>query len=286
MTRRALLLALAGTAIVSAVSAGYVTHRLTRNAAPTIRAQPNVLASRLLGESRPYDVYLPEGYDSSVTARYPVLYVLDAEWEGAPTAEAAALLTRIGVIPPLIVIAISNVDDKARARDLTAPTAWRRADQAGGAARFLAFLESEMIPTIDSAYRTISPRMLAGWSRGGQFVLYSQIAAPSLFDGRFAHSPFVWSDEDDRAVREVEAGLAAAAADSSFLYVSQGEQETETMAPFRRLVALLQGQAPSSLRWRADVSAGADHSGNPRQSTPVALCAMFAASAQSYRPAR
>ena len=33
------------------------------------------------------------------------------------------------------------------------------------------------------------PRMLAGWSRGGLFVVYSELAAPSLFDARFAHSP-------------------------------------------------------------------------------------------------
>jgi len=57
-------------------------------------------------------------------------------------------------------------------------------DQPGGpngsGDRFLAFLKDEMIPTVEREYRTQRPRMLAGWSRGGLFVVYSLLAVPNF----------------------------------------------------------------------------------------------------------
>ena len=59
-----------------------------------------------------------------------------------------------------------------------------------GAPRFLRFLETELLPTIESRYR-IDPtrRILAGQSRSGYFVLWSAMEAPDLFWGRIASNP-------------------------------------------------------------------------------------------------
>jgi predicted alpha/beta superfamily hydrolase len=210
--------------------------------------------------------------------------VLDGALRANHTAESAAQLARAGKIPPIIVVGISNLSDDSRNRDLTPPTEWR--DSAGaspstGARRFLSFLETELIPLVESEYRTSRPRTLAGWSRGGLFVLYSQIAAPPLFDARFGLSPFVWGDEDQRAVARFEHDLTAVRSDSAFLYLSLGNEETQTLPAFRQLVRTLETRAPSTFRWKAEITPSADHDSNPRLSAPVALCTLFATVAAS-----
>ena len=278
MTRSRWWWLLAATAVASA--------GLTRLAAEVFSEEAPVegavaarMRSAVLPEEREYLVHLPEGYETSGARRYPVLYVLDGGSQSAHTAQSAALLARIGEIPPVIVIGVPSIDGDTRNRDYTPPDMRLDTDAphgpTGAADRFLLHLRSELIPRIERDYRTARPRMLAGWSRGGMFVLYSQIAAPAFFDARFAHSPFIWSDEDDRAVTRFEQGLSATAAAPSFLYLSLGDQETQTMQPFRRAVRVLETSAPQTLRWRADVSAGGDHGSNPRLSAPVGLCAMF-----------
>ena len=288
MTERKLLLLVAATALFS-VAGTYLGIRVRQGGEPPSDGLRVPLPSSVLHERREYTVFLPQGYEAAPGARYPVLYVLDGEVQAGHTAESAALLTRLGVIPPLIVVGIPNVSEDTRARDLTPPESWRPpaegAAPGSGAERFLSFLRTELIPKVEAAYRTAPPRILAGWSRSGLFVLYSQVAAPSLFEGRLAHSPFVWSEEDERAATRLEEGLRAAPPAQGFLFLSLGDQEKETTAPFQRAVRALESNAAPALRWRADVSPGGSHETNARLSTPLALCAMFApVTGQTCRP--
>ena len=58
----------------------------------------------------PYFIYLPSGYDSSPTTRYPVLYMLhgaggsNTEWEGYGLFGTADELIGSGAIAPLIIV--------------------------------------------------------------------------------------------------------------------------------------------------------------------------------------
>ena len=233
------------------------------------------LQSRILAESRQYFVHLPHGYAANTSTRYPILYVLDGAAQSNHTAESAALLARVGVVPPMIVVGIPNLNRDSRSRDFTPPDNWVGENSNNGARRFLSFLETELIPKIEADYRTSRPRMLAGWSLGGLFVLYSQVASPAAFDGRFAHSP-AWGDNDPTVTR-IEEGLKAASPATTFLYMSLGSDEAgEMMQPFKRLGRILTSNPPPGLRWRQDVSSGGGHNSNPVLSTPVGLCAMFA----------
>src|SRR4051812_30644760 len=61
----------------------------TPAAAPSpSRVESDTFFSPALGQTMPYFVYLPSGYDSSSTRRYPVLYMLhgsggsNTEWQG------------------------------------------------------------------------------------------------------------------------------------------------------------------------------------------------------------
>jgi predicted alpha/beta superfamily hydrolase len=275
MTTKQWLLALATTATLFA-AATFLAREILGDEPAVPGALPDTLRSAILGEDREYLVHLPAGYGTDTSARYPVLYVLDGTSQSGHTAESAALLARIGTIPPLIVVGVPSVDGETRDRDYTPPDMRLDTDEAtspmGEADRFLAFLRDELIGRVEQQYRTTRPRMLAGWSRGGLFVVYSQLAAPALFEGRFAHSPALWREGDLIATQLREAGDLNA----GLLYLSLGDAENEKMtAAFRHTVEVLRQDPPPGLRWRADFSAGGDHGSNPRLSTPVGLCEMF-----------
>ena len=238
------------------------------------------LESALLGETREYFVHLPEAYASDTTAHYPVLYVLDGEWQSDHTAATASLLARIGVIPRMIVVGVPGVDGRTRNRDYTPPEMRVISDgpssAMGEADRFLSFLRDELIGRIERDYRTMRPRMLAGVSVGGLFVVYSEIADAALFDARFAHSPALWQ-ENEVMVSRLETALREDSLPAGFLYLSLGADESEKMmAGFTHAVRVLERDAPSRLVWRTDLSVGGQHRTNAVLSTPAGLCKMFA----------
>lgn len=160
-----------------------------------------VLASRLLGQDRTLLVRLPRDYETG-TDRYPVLFLLDAEWHFNIAAADVELLSECSYatphpIPELIVVGVVNPD---RNRDFT-PTSCpvfrnMRFPTSGGAAAFRRFLVEELLPTIDRKYRTHPYRILAGWSLGGLFTIDTLLSDTPVFDSYLAISPSLWWDDE------------------------------------------------------------------------------------------
>lgn len=278
MMRMKPILSLVAVAALSIVGTLFALEVL-RDEAPVEGAIRQTTRSTLLGEEREYFVHLPEGYDSDPSRSYPVMYVLDGTSQSAHTAASAALMARVGLIPAVIVVGVPSVDGETRNRDYTPPDMRLDHDDpespAGSADRFLTHLEHELIPEIERKYRTARPRMIAGWSRGGLFVVYTQIEKPALFDAGFAHSPALWRQEG-RILTRLEAVLSETAPPEGFLFLSLGEAENEKMtASFRHGLQVLERSAPAALRWRSYVSVKGTHESNPRLAVPVGLCALF-----------
>lgn len=271
-----LILTVAVTAVVTYSASRYVFERPVFGDDVVV----NTLSSNVLGEDREFLVHMPDSYSREAGHRYPVLYVLDGSSQDVHTAESAALMARIGVMPEILVVGIPNVSGEGRQRDYTPPGMRQDIDEIdspeGEADQFLTFLKTELIPRVERDYRTDGKRMLVGNSRGALFVVYSLIAEPSLFDARFAHSPALWRD-DDAIVERLERFLASSPNLRGFLYLSLGDAENEKMTKaFKRAAATLEAKAPPSLRWRADLSRGGTHGDNASLSTPVGLHDYFA----------
>ena len=235
--------------------------------------------SRLLAERRPYSVYLPASYAHAPLRRYPVVYVLDGVSQAAHTAASVALLSRLQVVPEAIVVGIPHPGDASRARDYTPPGMHQDVEApqgaTGGGDRFLAFLREELLPEVESRFRTTATRVLSGWSRGGLFVVYAFAADPGLFQAYIANSPALWRD-DGAMLGRLQAALGAQPATRSRLFLSLGDAENEKMkGAFGSAHALLRSGAPASLAWCASTTPGADHSGNPVLATPVGLAWSF-----------
>jgi enterochelin esterase-like enzyme len=72
----------------------------------------------VLSEERTVFVSLPASYTRSVQ-KYPVLYLTDAQWQFEQTRATATFLARNGLIPEMIIVAVTNTD---RARPLREPS--------------------------------------------------------------------------------------------------------------------------------------------------------------------
>lgn len=157
------------------------------------------LNSRLLGEKRTVNIYLPEGYDPQDTVTYPVIYLLDGAAD-EDFIHVTGLIqfnnfSWIDRVPKSIVVGIVNTDRK---RDFTFPTSVKeQKDQykmSGQSALFIAFLEKELQPFINKKYKGGGSNMLIGQSLGGLLATEVLLKHPRLFNKYVIISPSLWWD--------------------------------------------------------------------------------------------
>lgn len=157
------------------------------------------LTSKELGEERTLNVYLPFGYSEDSTARFQVIYLLDgsADEDFIHITGLVDFLATYGIIPPSIVVGIANVDRK---RDFTFPTTVEQDKKdfptTGGSAKFISFLENELVHWIDAEYRTNNQRLLIGQSLGGLLATEILLYKPELFSQYIIVSPSLWWDKE------------------------------------------------------------------------------------------
>jgi predicted alpha/beta superfamily hydrolase len=137
--------------------------------------------------------YLPPNYDSN--NEYPVVFLLDGDWYFDDFTQEMSDLIQGGNIKPSIIIGIGyqeNIEAK-RFRDYTFPQDPDYDIENGQADTFGQFLESELIPQIESDYSTDSSQyVLMGHSLGGLNTLYNMLKVGSPFSGYVAVSASVW----------------------------------------------------------------------------------------------
>ncbi|HRI20139.1 MAG TPA: alpha/beta hydrolase-fold protein, partial [Panacibacter sp.] len=162
--------------------------------------------SNILGEQRKVWVYVPNGFmgtnDSST--RFPVVYLLDGDSHFQSVVGVIQQLSEANgnnVCPQMIIVGIPNTD---RTRDLT-PT-HISSDQpmmdsnfsknTGGGENFVAFMEKELMPHIDSLYPTAPYKILIGHSFGGLTVMNIITKHTKLFNAYIAIDPSMWYDRE------------------------------------------------------------------------------------------
>ena len=143
-------------------------------------------------------VQVPDG--PAPAGGYPVLYLLDGN---ASFFLAAQLARNTGFRPgamrpdPLMVVGIGYTGDKAwhmtaRKRDYTPPPAHLE-DGSGGSEPFLDFIERQLQPAIQSAWKVDAARQtLFGHSFGGLLTLHTMATRTPLFTRYAAASPSLW----------------------------------------------------------------------------------------------
>ena len=195
---------------------GACTHAQTapaseQDSAPITLGVQHTLQSRVLGETREVNVWLPPDYAENAERRYNVLYVVDGglDQDFVHIAGLGQLGALSWTYEALIVVGVRT---NARQHELTPPVRDPRYVQefptAGGAAEFRRHLETEVIPLIEARYRAGERRALMGESLAGLFIMDTLLAHPTLFDDYIAVSPSLWWD--DRALARNAAALTGA----------------------------------------------------------------------------
>ncbi len=155
------------------------------------------LTSSIVGIEYEISVWLPLDYNSASEKTYPVLYVLDGDFMFGFAAHVSWYMTIGEDIPPIIVVGIGfhiqSFEDLMiqRDRDLfPVVVEGFPGSYDDGSAKFLSFIETELIPFINTNYR-IDPTQqnLWGHSAGGMFALYTLFHRPGLFQGVISGSP-------------------------------------------------------------------------------------------------
>lgn len=202
-----------------------MTKQLTSVAIPDTEMR-TVHASSVEQDFR-ISVALPPSYGGT-RQRYPVLYLLDADFMFGLVTDVSRLLFFYKEIPEIIVIGIGYPVSNAtgalalRTRDLT-PTPneaiyERMVDEgtlpgappyagSGGAGAFLRFIHAELTAMVAESYR-VEPTDagIMGYSFGGLFALFALLTEPRSFRRYMVGSPSIWWDHD--ALLQIEARTA------------------------------------------------------------------------------
>jgi uncharacterized protein len=221
------------------------------------------LKSEVLGEERSLLVRTPRNYEQS-EERYPVLYMTDGAAQFAHTNSTIEFLARNGRMPEMIVVAINNTD---RTRDLT-PTkaplqngANRPATNfptAGGADKFLTFIQKELIPQIEGKYRTHPYRIFAGHSFGGLLALHAFLNHTKMFNAYLAVSPTMHWD-DNLLSRQAEQFFKARKELQRTLFFTLGNEGGDMQRGFERFKGILGKQQPKGFVWDSMLMLDEDH---------------------------
>ena len=206
------------------------------------------IQSDVLGEERKLLIAEPQGYASG-DLRYPVLYLLDGDANFHHTTGAISNLQRGRRIPPMFVVAISNVD---RQHDFTLPSRDEvdrsRLPTQGGAPEFLQFLTHELDPWIDDNYRTHPFKILVGHSLGGLFAVNALLDAPTAFDAYIVISPALGWDSQ-KTVERADAFFRKQKRLDKSLYLGIGGEGGTMLDSTRELASVLGETAAQDFEW-------------------------------------
>lgn len=138
----------------------------------------HTIKSTILNQDRAIQVYVPESYNES-EREYPVLYVIDGQEYFLHGVAYQEMLRFRDKTPEFIVVGIQT--DRQQRRILLSEES----------IKFAAFLSSELIPFIDSKYRTAKKkeRLYFGWEMAAGFGLELIGNDQSLFSGYILASP-------------------------------------------------------------------------------------------------
>lgn len=181
------------------------------------------MLSNITKETYRISISLPYGYDitesnkwpiNNSPARWPTVYLLDADYHFGIVSDIVRTMPWSGRVREAIVIGVGYPLQGSAIQSMW-NTTWKRSYDftpvqdvnaeklienlchkpviTGGADKFLDFLSAELIPKIDSMYRTDQAfRILVGHSLSGLFGTYVLLNRSDLFNSYVIGSPSLW----------------------------------------------------------------------------------------------
>lgn len=155
------------------------------------------IPSEVHQEHRELLIYTPVSYGLHESSKYPVLYIMDADYNFHYVTGLVELLSSISPhIPEMIIVGLSAKGTITYRRESKPPYDLQ---DSGEANKTIQYIKDDVMPYVKSHYLTADYHLLAGHSIGGLFTTYAMLNEPQLFNAYIAISPSLWWQ--DQAVR-------------------------------------------------------------------------------------
>lgn len=206
----------------------------------------HIINSQHPKQNRVILVRLPQSYEKSHDRRYPVLYVLDGNQNLDIASSVVNALIDNAQIPEMIIVGLHA--GKTRGKDYLPNISDPNANV--GARRYLDHVEKELLPFVDTQYRTSSFRLLSGHSWGGLFTTYAMTEKPNLFDGFLAQSPMITKKRRQFYLTQ-STNMVAQNPKLSISYSIAIGNEPKLEPRFNQLITVFEEKAPTDFRLQA-----------------------------------
>jgi uncharacterized protein len=181
------------------------------------------ITSKIMGKDYQLYISFPKGYSTKDTTKYPVLFVLDGQ-SSFPVFKSvresmdidkeldSLIIVGIGSGLDFVSSAINRTYNYTPSLDTTFDRQFERDGakqynldynsvkgkiQSGGAEKFLQCITTEIIPYIDTHYKTTNDRGITGFSFGGLFTAWCFINTKGIFNKFGINSPSLWWNSED-----------------------------------------------------------------------------------------
>ncbi len=244
---------------------------------PVVVGETLNFRSAVLAEDRQLFIAKPAEYDGA-KGRYPVLYILDAETHFRYASGVVEFLASADRIPEMIVVGIASGSRERRTRDLT-PVSTAEMDHRfnpghGGAAKFLSFITQELMPMVDTKYRTRPYRILVGHSFGGLFAAYSFSEEPAAFQAYLAIDPSL-SWNNGAVVNQIDRTLTRTKLLPVDFFLTAAHSGNPRDRIVHKLASVLKEKAPAGFRSHFDSMKQETHMSIPLRSLHQGLETVF-----------
>jgi hypothetical protein len=158
------------------------------------------LKSSKLGEERELKIQLPRNYDQNKEKKYPILVVLDGDYLFEPVAGNVDYYSYWEDIPEMIVVGINQ----SNSRESDSFYDENSFLPAGTGASFFEFIGMELIPFLESNYRTAPFRVIMGHDYTSNFINYYLLKENPLFQGYINLSPDLAPEIESRIFNSLQ----------------------------------------------------------------------------------
>tara|TARA_R110000868_G_scaffold124959_3_gene330048 strand:+ start:11657 stop:12799 length:1143 start_codon:yes stop_codon:yes gene_type:complete len=209
-----------------------------------------IFESFKLQERRDIRYYVPEDYTDE--KKYPIIVVLDAEYLFDNVVATSKFYSKFHGMPESIVVGINQSKDNLRFEDCAF-------DEASGlpgekAKQFYEFLGMELIPYLETSYKTAPFKMIIGYDITANFSNYYLFKEESLFNSYVSISPTLAPEMETR----VPARLSAMQKTIFYHLITDGEiAKKDKQTPI--LNSALKHMESETLHYFYDAYNEADH---------------------------
>ena len=240
-----------------------------------------IIHSNIVDDDYYLYVKLPKNYDET-NKSYPVIYLLDGDIAFTMAWSTVRYLQFGKHLPDVIIVGIgygsllSSDEENMRERDYTISKISDR-ENSGGGGNFLKFLKTELLPFVDSEYRTNpNERVINGYSYGGLFTMYAFLNEHKLFNGYIAGSPYLARDKE-YFFEQMKESADILKNSNAKLFISYGSLESEDSyaIPINELVSSLNKIGFHRSNFKMRVFEGGSHFTCPSEAMVYGLKYLF-----------